>query len=429
MGVSSQRPSDRKPSLQHGARIAPMARLPVFFNLEGRRVVIGGASEAACWKAELAGACGANVAVYLGKETACEALQRLAETHSHISIIASGWTSEDLKDCALAIADCADDDDARKVFQEARRLGVACNIIDRPEFCDFQFGSIVNRSPVVVAISTDGTAPILAQTIRQRIETMLPLALRDWASLARRMRAQVAARLSPGPARRRFWETFSERALSCREGPDVHDEALLMQAMGRCAHAAGPSGGTLSTVGTCPCGADMLTLGALRNLQRADVVVYDGGVSADVLELCRREAERIVISNAMRVDQVQDMVDTLIGDGKQVVRLIADIVSACACTRDIERSPFHLTSDSVSHSRRPSLARSRRGDEALKDFGPDVVEVIAPGAQSSLQELPGRLGLWHVGVPPSGPMDDYSFRHANRLIGNAGSAGFVASSA
>ena len=99
----------------------------------------------------------------------------------------------------------------------------------------------------------------------------------------------------------------------------------------------------------------MLTLGALRKLQRADVIVHDDGVSADILELCRREAERIIVSNAMRIDQVQDMLDALTGDGKQVVRLIADTVSTCACTRDIVRSPFHLASGSGSHSHGPSL--------------------------------------------------------------------------
>lgn len=341
MGAASLLPSKSARPYRYGARIEPMARLPIFLNLEGRKVIVVGATEAAAWKAELAASCGAEVEIFVGHETPCEMLQRLvAASNGTMRIDRSAWTSDSLRGSALVIADCTDAGEARHIRREAQQMGVPCNIIDKPEFCDFQFGSIVNRSPVIVAISTDGAAPILAQSIRQRIESILPIALKDWALLAHRMRREVAARLSPGPARRRFWEAFSELALGRHEGPDADDVACLRQSMDRLPHAGHGIRGHLSTVHSCGCGAEMLTLGGLRKLQKAEVVVQDEDVRPDVLELCRREAERIVVSPSSPMQQVQELLDGLVDDGKQVVRLIARTAGACACAADLEQPTF-----------------------------------------------------------------------------------------
>ncbi len=109
------------------------------------------------------------------------------------------WHEGVFRDAAIAIADCYDRSEAEAFFRAGRGAGVPVNVIDKPAFCAFQFGSIVNRSPVVVAISTDGAAPILAQAIRRRIEALLPPALKHWATVAQAIRDRVNARLKPAP--------------------------------------------------------------------------------------------------------------------------------------------------------------------------------------------------------------------------------------
>src|SRR5437763_6638682 len=166
------------------ARIAPLPNLPLFHQLAGRKAVVVGTSAAAEWKAELLAAAGADVV-------------RLAE-----------WTAADLGGAAIAIADLADTDGAARFVQAARAVGAIVNVIDKPEFSDVQFGTIVNRAPVVIAISTDGAAPMLGQSIRARIESVVPLGLSGWASAAKGWRARLKQRLADFADRRRFWERF-----------------------------------------------------------------------------------------------------------------------------------------------------------------------------------------------------------------------------
>ena len=111
----------------------------------------------------------------------------------------------------------------------ARRHGVPVNIVDTPELSSFSFGSIVNRSPVVIGIGTDGAAPVLGQAIRAKIEALLHPALGAWAAAAQRLRVVVKARLPMGPARRDLWRRFADRALAARDAPaeqDLRDLAL-----------------------------------------------------------------------------------------------------------------------------------------------------------------------------------------------------------
>jgi uroporphyrin-III C-methyltransferase/precorrin-2 dehydrogenase/sirohydrochlorin ferrochelatase len=169
----SRLPSDRRP-----ARIGELAVLPVFLSLKGKRAVVAGGSAAAAWKAELLAAAGAQVELYAPSADLCDLFQdMIGHSDSAISHHDRNWTADDLDCAAIAICDAVDDDDAQDIFNAARVAGVPVNVIDRPEFCQFQFGTIVNRSPVVVGVSTSGAAPILGQAIRRRIETLLPLSL------------------------------------------------------------------------------------------------------------------------------------------------------------------------------------------------------------------------------------------------------------
>ena len=212
------------------ARMEALAKLPVFWSLQGQRAIVAGGSDAAAWKAELLAACGAEVHVYAPElSETFAALVGDAQGGAAIAPSADGdrtdrpggyvhhprdWDSAAFAGAALAIADCEDDADAQSFHEVARAAGVPVNVIDKPACCQFQFGSIVNRSPVDVAISTDGAAPILAQAIRRRIETLLPRSLKSWAELAQGLRERVNERLLPGPQRRAFWERFVDRAFA-----------------------------------------------------------------------------------------------------------------------------------------------------------------------------------------------------------------------
>ena len=151
----------------------PLATLPVFLKLSGKRAVLVGGTEPAAWKAELLAAAGARVDVY-----APEFSDEFAHLSEHppagsVTLNHRHWQADDLTGAAIAIGAISDDEEAARFVDAARAAGVPVNVIDRPAFCEFQFGAIVNRSPLVVAISTDGAAPVFGQAIRSRFEALM----------------------------------------------------------------------------------------------------------------------------------------------------------------------------------------------------------------------------------------------------------------
>lgn len=317
MQVLSRQPSEAGP-----ARIQPLSVLPVFLDLQGRRAVVAGGTEGAAWKAELLAAAGAHVAVFAPRADLSDEMSRLLDTHPRVSHHDRTWDETCLAGAAVALADAEDETEAARFEQACRRAGTACNVIDKPAFCHFQFGSIVNRSPVVVGISTSGAAPILGQALRLRIETLLPPALSDWAALARDLRDRVAERLAPGPRRRAFWERLT--ALAFGPAPTAAAERDLLETLAL--GAAAPVRGHVTFVGAGPGEAELLTLKAVRALQAADVILFDDLVSDEVLELARREAKRILVGKragrpSCRQHEINDMMVSLAKAGRRVVRL------------------------------------------------------------------------------------------------------------
>lgn len=313
----------RLPPNEIQERIAPLAKLPVFWDLTGKRAVVAGGSDGAAWKAELLQACGAEVALFCPAEELGEAMAALIDRTALIHH-AHPWHCGIFTGASLALADCESDEEARAFFCACRAAGVPVNVIDKPAYCQFQFGSIVNRSPVIVSISTDGAAPILAQAIRQRIETLLPPALKHWASLAQALRSAVNRRLPPGGARRLFWERFVARSLSTNEPPGEGEAEELLASADEIVSI--PSGGCVTLVGAGPGDAELLTLKAMRALQAADVILFDDLVSSSVLELARREAKRFLVGKrggreSCRQDDINDMMVRFAKAGKRVVRL------------------------------------------------------------------------------------------------------------
>ncbi|PJI44855.1 MAG: uroporphyrinogen-III C-methyltransferase [Rhizobium sp.] len=390
--------------------MAPLAKLPVFWSLEGKRVVVAGGSDAAAWKAELLAACGAEVHVYCAEDVLSDVMRGLigqtiaplpesiqppppsvlpdispsrgeigrrrrgcspswVDSADALSVKASpdanegrrwtktpavalispregemsgrteggnhacrgqilhhpeAWHPTIFTSATLALADCETEEDARAFFTAAVAAGVPVNIIDKPAYCQFQFGSIVNRSPVIVSISTDGAAPILAQAIRRRIETLLPAALKQWAELAQALRERVSDRLAPGQPRRAFWERFVDRAFAGNQPPGEDAARTLLADAERLGGA--PATGRVTLVGAGPGDAELLTLKAVRALQAADVILFDDLVSEEVLELARREAKRLLVGKrggrtSCRQEDINDMMVRLAKAGKRVVRL------------------------------------------------------------------------------------------------------------
>src|SRR5215468_9544814 len=194
-------------------RMDPLARLPVFFALEGRRAVVAGGNAQAAWKAELLSAAGADVEVFA--EAAAEELVGLAQNPPRgiVTIHRRYVTADDFVGAAVAVGAFEDDAGAARFAAAARARGVPVNVIDRPAFCDFAFGAIVNRSPLVIGISTDGAAPVFGQAIRAKIEALIPKGFAVWAETAQRWRRALHDSGLPLAARRRFWELFAARAV------------------------------------------------------------------------------------------------------------------------------------------------------------------------------------------------------------------------
>ncbi|MEM9880867.1 MAG: siroheme synthase CysG, partial [Pseudomonadota bacterium] len=229
---------------------------------------------------------------------------------------------DDIEAAALVVGDV---EDAAAFYAASMAVGVPVNVIDRPDFCSFQFGSIVNRSPVVVGISTTGAAPILGQAIRQKIEAMLPRSMGDWAAAAKRSRAWLAERVPDAKQRREIWQRFSGAAFkqAAPASPDAAFKALVNTAP---TEHCGTSGGKVTLVGAGPGDAELLTIKAVRALQSADVILFDDLISDDVLELARREAKRMLVGKrggrvSCRQSDINDLMLKLARQGKHVVRL------------------------------------------------------------------------------------------------------------
>ena len=317
--------TDRQPETT-AARIEPLATLPLFHKLSGRKVVLAGASEGALWKAELLAATGAELHVFADGEA--ELFEGLAqgEAGAHVHVHGRAWQADDLTDAAIAVADLDDSDAVRAFVAAARQAGVPVNIVDKPEHCDFAFGALVNRSPLIVAISTDGAAPVFGQAIRTKIEALLPAGLKNWAQAAADWRPSVQARELPFALRRSFWELFAGRAMAEPErAPNPEDEAELFAKLSRI-EAAHDGKGRVTLVGAGPGDPELLTLKAIRALQSADIILYDDLVSPGVLELARREARRMLVGKtgygpSVKQDDINALIVSLAGQGKHVVRL------------------------------------------------------------------------------------------------------------
>jgi uroporphyrin-III C-methyltransferase/precorrin-2 dehydrogenase/sirohydrochlorin ferrochelatase len=312
----------RKPQEAKPPRMEPLARLPVFFALAGKRAVVVGNSAAVAWKAELLAAAGAQVDLYADDPS--EELRALVAETPSIRLVPRAWQADDFPGAAIAIGGC-EDEEAARFAQAARAAGVPVNVIDKPAYCDFSFGSIVNRSPLVIGVSTDGAAPVFAQAIRAKLEAMLPQGFARWAEAARNWRARLQASKLSFNARRRFWQLFTALAIrNPQRAPAADDFSALISRTRNEGDVV--ERGSVTLVGAGPGDPELLTLRAVRALQSADVILIDDLVAPAILDFARREAKKMLVGKtgggpSCRQDEINAMMITLAKAGKRVVRL------------------------------------------------------------------------------------------------------------
>jgi len=284
-------------------------------------MVVGG-GEVALRKVSMLLKAGAEVVVV--SPVLCGALVEL-KNQQRIGHIDDGFKEPQLDHAALVIA--ATDDEAVNavVAQAAKQRNIPVNVVDAPELCTFIMPSIVDRSPVVIAVSSGGVAPVLARLVRARIETMIPAAYGRLAGLAAEFREHVKQRFETTQQRRIFWEEVFQGPIAeqVMSGQEAAARASLEAAL---SDNTAVHHGEVYLVGGGPGDPDLLTFRALRLMQQADVCVYDKLVSKEVLELVRRDAELVYVGkerdkHTLPQEDINKLLVRLAKDGKRVLRL------------------------------------------------------------------------------------------------------------
>jgi uroporphyrin-III C-methyltransferase / precorrin-2 dehydrogenase / sirohydrochlorin ferrochelatase len=300
-----------------------MQALPIFFNIKDRLCIVIGGGDIATRKVTML--LKANAAVTLISPALCQELSLMVEERK-IQYHNATFEASQLHGACLVIAATDDENVNEAVSVAAKIQNIPVNVVDAPDLCTFTMGSIIDRSPVVIAVSSEGKAPVLARYIRTKIETMLPASYGRIAAIAGEFREQVKTKFTTSQARRRFWEDvlqgpIVERVLSGQEDAARKLLTTLLDA----ASTEKPKG-EVFLVGGGPGDPDLLTFRALRLMQQCDVCVYDKLVSPEVMELVRRDAELIYVGKArdqhtMPQEQINDLLARLALEGKRVLRL------------------------------------------------------------------------------------------------------------
>ena len=404
-----------------------MKSFPMFIRTTGRRVVIVGGAEQAAQKARLLLKTDATlVLVAATLEDELQALVDNGRASHHPDLSARCFTGAAM---AFIGTGCPALDAAAHALAKAAHCPV--NVVDRPDLCDMTTPAIVDRDPIVVAIGSEGTAPVLTRDIKTRLEQMLPQSLGGLAALAGRLRPAVERRV-PRARRRAFWSWVFKGAPrdAWTRGQERAAARALKSAIEAGAPPHGQTSGQISLVGAGPGARDLLTLRAVERLQEADVIFYDRLVDEEVLELARRDAERVFVgkhvgAHAWPQDRINRMIVAAAGKGQRVVRLKSgdpgifgrateEIEAARAAGIPIELVPGVTAASAAGAMLCQSLTERNVADTLVLATGTGCASDPAP--DSTRHSGPGTTTAFYMGV-----------RHAGRLAGDLMAKGMPAS--
>ncbi|YCH30888.1 siroheme synthase CysG [Erwinia sp. D4-22] len=299
-----------------------MDYLPLFCQLRGRACLLVGAGEVAARKARLLLDAGAQLRVCaLDFSTPFYEWQQAGEA----TLLHQPFSPELLDECWLVIAATSDEQVNQHVSQAAEARRLFCNVVDAPAQASAIMPSVIDRSPLMIAVSSGGRAPVLARLLREKLEALLPQHLGKLAALAGTLRQRVKARYATGAERRRFWEKLfvSDRLAQSLANNDTQRATALTDEL---FNQPLDKRGELVLVGAGPGDAGLLTLKGLQQIQQADIVVYDRLVSDEVLQLARRDAEKIFVGkraghHCVPQEEINQILLEQAQRGKRVVRL------------------------------------------------------------------------------------------------------------
>lgn len=299
-----------------------MDHLPIFCQLRQRDCLLVGGGDVAERKARLLLDAGANVTVNALDFT--PQFQVWADSQM-LTLVQGEFIPSLLDNCWLAIAATDDETVNQQVSEAAEARRIFCNVVDAPRQASFIMPSIIDRSPLMVAVSSGGTSPVLARLLREKLESILPLHLGQLARYAGHLRARVKQQFATVGERRRFWEKLfvNDRLAQSLANDDrqaVADttEQLLTEPL--------EHRGEVVLVGAGPGDAGLLTLKGLQQIQQADVVVYDRLVSDDIMNLVRRDADRVFVGkrsgyHCVPQEEINQILLREAQKGRRVVRL------------------------------------------------------------------------------------------------------------
>ncbi|WNO07543.1 siroheme synthase CysG [Teredinibacter sp. KSP-S5-2] len=299
-----------------------MDYLPLFFDIENKPCLIVGGGSVATRKARLllkAKACISVVAPEIDDEL-------LQMVYASDGMYKKSRYQTKFIDCSVLVIAATNDSDVNQhISNDCHRHRIPVNVVDQPELCSVIVPAIVDRNPLLVAVTSGGYAPVLARRVRSKIESLFPGSYGHLAKLVGRYRDLVKTKLPAGDARRRFWEKIidgpvGEHAIS---GNREEAELLLKKAIETDDF---DSRGEVYLVGAGPGDPDLLTFKALRLMQRAEIVLYDRLVSKQILEMVRRDAELVYVGkrreqHAVQQSEINQLLVKYAKEGKRVLRL------------------------------------------------------------------------------------------------------------
>ena len=294
---------------------------PAFFKVEGEKVAIFGNGDEAFAKLRLLSNTRADIIVYAD---APEADLVAFASKNQVEIVREIFTPKQLDNAIMVFAGTGDDALDRQIVDEARALKIPANAVDQPDYCDFYTPALVNRAPLSVAIGTEGAGPVLGQIVRARIDQMLSPSLGPLARLAQQYRKAVDHMLPRGVTRRVFWRRFFTGDIADKVAMGETSQARRIAT--RILREREEAQGHVWLVGAGPGAEDLLTLRAQRVMMEADVILYDALVPEAVVNMGRRDAERVSVGkrkgcHSKSQNEINDLLVSLASSGKRVVRL------------------------------------------------------------------------------------------------------------